>query len=92
VRPTRRPFCPPAVRDPTSACASCGAAHRADARFCDECGAALADPVVPVRKTVTALFCDVSGSTALAHALDPEALRAVLERNFARASHLVGRH
>jgi class 3 adenylate cyclase len=30
------------------------------------------------RKTVTVLFCDVTGSTALGESTDPEALRALL--------------
>jgi class 3 adenylate cyclase/tetratricopeptide (TPR) repeat protein len=36
-----------------------------------------------VRKTVSVLFCDLVGSTALGERLDPEALRAVLDRYFA---------
>ncbi len=32
------------------------------------------------RRTVTVLFCDLAGSTALGERLDPEALRAVLSR------------
>jgi class 3 adenylate cyclase len=49
---------------------------------------------VPVesRKTVTALFCDVSGSTELADRLDPEALRTVMERYFARVSDVLASH
>jgi hypothetical protein len=31
---------------------------------------------------VTALFCDVTGSTALGESVDPEAVRAVLARYF----------
>jgi class 3 adenylate cyclase len=47
---------------------------------------------VESRKTVTALFCDVSGSTELAERLDPEALRTVMEGYFARASDVLARH
>jgi hypothetical protein len=32
---------------------------------------------------VTALFCDVTGSTALGEGLDPEVLRGVINRYFA---------
>ena len=48
-------------------CASCGAENREGARFCDSCGAPLSDaaPAREVRKVVTVLFCDVTGSTAL---------------------------
>ena len=51
-------------------------------RFCAECGASLtaAPAGREVRKTVTVLFCDVVGSTALGERLDPEAVRRVLGR------------
>ena len=35
-----------------------------------------------VRKTVTVLFCDVSGSTAMGERLDPESTRRVMSRYF----------
>jgi class 3 adenylate cyclase len=35
-----------------------------------------------LRKTVSVLFCDVTGSTALGERLDPEALRGVMARYF----------
>jgi class 3 adenylate cyclase/tetratricopeptide (TPR) repeat protein len=44
------------------------------------------------RKTVTVLFCDVTGSTALGESVDPEALRGVLARYFERMSGIVERH
>jgi class 3 adenylate cyclase/tetratricopeptide (TPR) repeat protein len=44
------------------------------------------------RKTVTVLFCDLTGSTALGESLDPEALRAVLGRYFERMKGIVERH
>jgi len=47
---------------------------------------------VEARKTVTLLFCDVSGSTALGERLDPEALRNVMTRYFEVARVAVGRH
>jgi hypothetical protein len=37
-----------------------------------------------MRKTVTVLFCDLTGSTALGERLDPERLRALLSRYFER--------
>jgi class 3 adenylate cyclase/tetratricopeptide (TPR) repeat protein len=48
------------------------------------CGAPLqpAPPSREVRKTVTVVFCDVTGSTALGEKLDPEALRRVMTRYF----------
>jgi class 3 adenylate cyclase/tetratricopeptide (TPR) repeat protein len=44
------------------------------------------------RKTVTVLFCDVTGSTALGESIDPEALRAVLARYFERMKGIVESH
>ena len=44
------------------------------------------------RKTVTVLFCDVVGSTALGESIDPEALRALLARYFGRMKQIVERH
>jgi class 3 adenylate cyclase/tetratricopeptide (TPR) repeat protein len=44
------------------------------------------------RKTVTVLFCDVTGSTTLGEELDPEALRGVLSRYFERMKAIVERH
>jgi class 3 adenylate cyclase/tetratricopeptide (TPR) repeat protein len=45
-----------------------------------------------MRKTVTVLFCDVTGSTELGERLDPEALRSLLARYFERMSSIVERH
>ena len=75
-------------------CASCGAENREGARFCDACGAALAaaPQAREQRKTVTVLFCDVAGSTALGERLDPEALRAVMARYFDVARVAIERH
>jgi class 3 adenylate cyclase/tetratricopeptide (TPR) repeat protein len=75
-------------------CSNCGAANREGARFCDSCGAALAEaaPVREVRKTVTVFFCDVSGSTALGERIDPESLRAVMARYFETARTILERH
>ncbi|HZQ02765.1 MAG TPA: AAA family ATPase [Gaiellaceae bacterium] len=75
-------------------CAVCGSENRVGARFCDACGSSLAAPADAheQRKTVTVLFCDVVGSTALGEAADPEALRALLARYFERMRAIVARH
>src|SRR5689334_25114957 len=44
------------------------------------------------RKTVTVVFCDVTGSTALGESTDPEALRALLARYFERLQGIVESH
>jgi class 3 adenylate cyclase/tetratricopeptide (TPR) repeat protein len=74
-------------------CTSCGRAALAGTKFCSECGAAL--PVAPAReqrKTVTVLFCDIAGSTALGESTDPEALRALLAHYFERMKGIVEQH
>ncbi len=75
-------------------CASCGRDNPAGAGFCNSCGAALASPTASreVRKTVTVLFCDLTGSTALGEQTDPEALRALLARYFERMKTIVEAH
>jgi class 3 adenylate cyclase/tetratricopeptide (TPR) repeat protein len=75
-------------------CSSCGATNREGARFCDSCGAPLAEaaPVREVRKTVTVFFCDVSGSTALGEQIDPESLRHVMARYFETTKTILERH
>ncbi len=75
-------------------CPRCGAPGSQSARFCASCGISL-DPsgsAADVRKTVTAVFCDVTGSTVLARQLDAEALRHVMERYFAAVSTVLARH
>jgi class 3 adenylate cyclase/tetratricopeptide (TPR) repeat protein len=44
------------------------------------------------RKTVTVLFCDVTGSTSLGESIDPEALQELLARYFERMKAIVERH
>jgi class 3 adenylate cyclase/tetratricopeptide (TPR) repeat protein len=75
-------------------CASCGRDNPPGAGFCNSCGAALASQAASreVRKTVTVLFCDLTGSTALGEQTDPEALRALLARYFERMKTIVESH
>jgi class 3 adenylate cyclase/tetratricopeptide (TPR) repeat protein len=75
-------------------CASCGQDNAEGARFCNACGTALATTPAQreVRKTVTVLFCDLAGSTALGEQADPEALRALLARYFERMKAIVETH
>ena len=44
------------------------------------------------RKTVTVLFADMVGSTALGESLDPEALRQLMVRYFEQMAGAVRRH
>jgi class 3 adenylate cyclase len=76
-----------------AACPSCGVETRDEARVCDACGASLAaEPARESRKTVTVLFCDVTGSTALGERIDPESLRNVMARYFETAKEAIERH
>jgi class 3 adenylate cyclase/tetratricopeptide (TPR) repeat protein len=75
-------------------CPACGHQSSERAKFCEECATPLA--AAPAgreqRKTVTVLFCDVTGSTALGESTDPEALRALLARYFERMKGIVEAH
>jgi class 3 adenylate cyclase len=63
-------------------CSRCARENPDDARFCNACGAPLADEPRSreERKIVTAVFVDLVGSTTRAEQLDPEDVRAVLRR------------
>ncbi len=65
-------------------CPSCAATVPDDAKFCPNCGTALAKPraMEGERRIVTVLFCDVKGSTTLAESLDPEDWAEVMEGAF----------
>jgi class 3 adenylate cyclase/tetratricopeptide (TPR) repeat protein len=75
-------------------CGSCGEANPAHARFCLACGSALEPEVPPreMRKTVTIVFCDITGSTGLAGRLDPEPYRRVISRYFLEVSRVLESH
>jgi class 3 adenylate cyclase/tetratricopeptide (TPR) repeat protein len=75
-------------------CRECGQDNPEGARFCNSCAAPLAPAGTgrEQRKTVTVLFCDVTGSTALGESSDPEAFRSLLARYFARMSGIAEAH
>jgi class 3 adenylate cyclase/predicted ATPase len=92
----------PALRQ--AACAACGFSNPAAFRFCGGCGAALArgaaadqgekaaaERPAPERRQLTVLFCDLVGSTRLAHRLDPEELREVIRLYQSVASSVIRR-
>src|SRR6185295_8423122 len=62
-----------------------------DFRFCGRCGAPL-ERAREVRKTVTVLFCDLTGSTAMGERLDPEAVRATMRRYYDESRQVLERH
>ena len=75
-------------------CPACGHQNSERAKFCEECATPLAvvSAAREQRKTVTVLFCDVTGSTALGESTDPEALRGLLARYFERMKGIVESH
>ena len=75
-------------------CATCGQDNPEGFRFCGGCGAALehGEPAREVRKTVTIVFSDVTGSTALGERLDPETTRRVMGRYFDAMRAAIERH
>ncbi len=73
-------------------CPSCGADNPPGAKFCIECGTALSPVPSAVvspspseappeeRRQATVLFADLSGYTAAAERMDPEAVKALVDR------------
>jgi class 3 adenylate cyclase/tetratricopeptide (TPR) repeat protein len=79
-------------------CPACGEENPGKFRLCGYCGAPLAGEAPPklqaheVRKTVTVVFCDLKGSTALSERLDPEVLHEVKDRYFKAMAAEIARH
>src|SRR3954462_9663171 len=75
-------------------CPACASDVAAGFAYCPHCGAAMATPARQreLRKVVTVLFCDITGSTELGERLDPEALRHLLARYFERMKAIVQSH
>ena len=70
-----------------SVCPSCGHRNEPGAKFCSECGTALAGdwpPSYEERKVVTVLFANLVRSTSSAERMDPEDIRALLSPLYAR--------
>ncbi len=76
-------------------CWKCGTDNPERARFCLHCGVSLAlasGSPRGTRKTVTVVFCDVTGSTGLGERLDPESLSRVMARYFDAMRAVLERH
>jgi class 3 adenylate cyclase len=76
-----------------ASCPVCHADNPHGARFCATCGNALA-PLQSreVRKTITVLFADVTGSTALGEQLDPETMRSIMAHYFTMMKAVIEHH
>jgi class 3 adenylate cyclase/predicted ATPase len=80
-------------------CPACGTAAPPEARFCMSCGQELAvavtrspEPPPEERRQVTVLFADLSGYTAVAERMDPEAVKALVDRALMRLGREVEGH
>jgi class 3 adenylate cyclase/tetratricopeptide (TPR) repeat protein len=75
-------------------CASCGRETPDGFSRCANCGAPreAPSPAREQRKTVTVVFCDITGSTELGESTDPEVLRGLLARYFERMKGIVEGH
>ncbi|MFC1411293.1 adenylate/guanylate cyclase domain-containing protein [Streptacidiphilus sp. N1-12] len=76
---------------PPRQCGTCGSDSVAESRFCSMCGASLAAGAhgSDIRRHVVILFADLEGFTSLSEGLDPEVLRAVMDRYFRLCSQLI---
>jgi predicted ATPase/class 3 adenylate cyclase len=75
-------------------CQACGQESPDGFKFCGSCGAVLVEAPAPreVRKVVTVVFCDLTGSTALGASTDPEALRATMRSYYEEMRAILERH
>jgi class 3 adenylate cyclase/tetratricopeptide (TPR) repeat protein len=103
--PPRAKFCMSCGAALSPSCPACGAENPPGARFCIECGTALEAPAEPPtapaaapevlpeeRRNATVLFADLSGYTAIAEQMDPEAVKSLLDRALRRLGQEVFRY
>ncbi len=64
-------------------CPTCGAQAEASARFCSNCGSEIRH-LSDERRVVTVLFGDLVGFTSLSETRDPETVKNLVDRCFAR--------
>ena len=75
------------------ACGSCGNDLRANAKFCDECGApTVVSGDAAMYKQVTVLFADVVRSMDIAAAVDMERLREIMTEMVERLATVARRY
>lgn len=76
--------------DRRAGCHLCGQDNPAGVKFCGECGTPLRTKCQ--RKQVTVFFTDVCGFTGMSERLDPEDVRAIIDRAFDVILDAVHRH
>ena len=104
--PANARFCMSCGSELPRVCSRCGTANPTEAKFCIECGNELAAggaepaPVAPAaapephpeeRRQATVLFADLSGYTAAAERMDPEAVKALVDRTLRRLAEEIER-
>jgi class 3 adenylate cyclase len=100
--PDRAQFCMSCGGALDARCPSCGADSPAGAKFCIECGTAIsaapaaAAPATAAhpeeRRQATVLFADLSGYTAAAETMDPEAVKELVDRTLRRLAAEIERY
>jgi class 3 adenylate cyclase/predicted ATPase/ribosomal protein L40E len=105
--PPRAKFCMACGSALALTCPACGAENPPGAKFCIECGETLeapapaeeAAPEAPAaealpeeRRQATVLFADLSGYTAVAERMDPEAVKSLIDRALRRLGQEVVRY
>ena len=75
-------------------CTACGQENPDGFKFCGNCAAGLEAPAPAreVRKVVTIVFCDLTGSTELGDRTDPETLRATMRGYYEQMRTILERH
>ncbi len=90
----------------SAACPGCGTENPPQAKFCLECGTQLGEqPAAPPsapraesdappeeRRRATVIFADLSGYTAAAERMDPEAVKALVDRSLRRLGEEIEGH
>src|SRR5512133_301981 len=101
--PERARFCMSCGSALERRCPVCDTALPPEARFCFSCGTPLDEPAKPgrveaatplpeERRQVTVVFADLSGYTAVAERMDPEAVKGLVERCLRRLGDEVERY
>ncbi len=87
----RPPYDAAVTIEARTACRSCGDEWPATQNFCGRCGARLGAPT-PELRTLTILFADLVGSTALSTRVDPEDLLTAMSRFHSLSEGVIERH
>ena len=106
--PEQARFCMSCGNVLENVCPTCSTVNPAEAKFCMSCGTGLAGDAPPApspaptpssielppeeRRQVTVLFADLSGYTAAAEGMDPEAVKRFVDRALRRLGEEVDRY